>query len=475
MRAEPAGRTMAAMLPISHTDVPVLVVGAGPAGLATALELARHDIPFLLVERRSVLSSHPRATVVSLRAMELMRAWGLEDEVLSASVAVEPTMLETQTLATASAGTAIAVGYPTAAQSRMVSPVSPACVAQDELEPLLLAAVPEDRVALGTELSALRIGLGGVHAVLRDVRSGATRTIRARYVVGADGSRSVVRSAAGIALAGPDALMEGETTVFRAPLWDVIGERRHLLYWVTQPDAMSLFLPAGRDHRWLVGFAGRARGDVAELIRRAAGAPRLPVEIERSGRFSSTAQIAVRWRRDSVLLAGDAAHRVTPRGGTGLNLALQDGHDLGWRLGWVLRGWAGDELLDGYEAERRPVAEHRAARSADPNGSRVAAEFEVPLDVGGRIAHVWEDGRSTLDLLAPGLTLFTAHAEQPWDETAPRSAAPVTVRRVAPVTARALGAPAGGALLARSDGTPVAVLERPGSEVVDAREAALAA
>jgi 2-polyprenyl-6-methoxyphenol hydroxylase-like FAD-dependent oxidoreductase len=423
MRAEPAARTMAAMLPISPTEVPVLVVGAGPAGLATALELARHDIPFLLVERRSELSSHPRATVVSLRAMELIRAWGVEDDVLSASVAVEPTMLETETLATASAGTAIAVGYPTAAQSRMVSPVAPACVAQDELEPLLLAAVPEDRVAL----------------------------------------------------AGPDALMEGETTVFRAPLWDVIGTRRHLLYWVTQPDAMSLFLPAGRDDRWLVGFAGRADGEVAELIRRAAGAPRLPVEIERSGRFSSTAQIAVRWRRDAVLLAGDAAHRVTPRGGTGLNLALQDGHDLGWRLAWVLRGWAGDELLDGYEAERRPVAEHRAARSADPNGSRVAAELEVPLDVGGRIAHVWEDGRSTLDLLAPGLTLFTAHAEQPWDETAPRGSAPVTVRRVAPVTARALGAPAGGALLARSDGTPVAVLERPGSEVVDAREAALAA
>jgi 2-polyprenyl-6-methoxyphenol hydroxylase-like FAD-dependent oxidoreductase len=238
---------------------------------------------------------------------------------------------------------------------------------------------------------------------------------------------------------------------------------------------MALFLPAGRDDRWLVGFPGDDERKVVEQIRRAAGAPHLPVEIERSGRFSSTAQIAVRWRRDSVLLAGDAAHRVTPRGGTGLNLALQDGHDLGWRLGWVLRGWAGDVVLDGYEAERRPVAEHRAARSADPNGSRVAAELEVPLDVGGRIAHVWEDGRSTLDLLAPGLTLFTAHAGTSRADAAASSAAPVTVRRVAPVTARALGAPAGGALLARSDGTPVAVLEHPGSEVVDAREAALAA
>ena len=97
---------------------------------------------------------------------------------------------------------------------------------------------------------------------------------------------------------------------------------------------------------------------------------------------------------------------MTPRGGTGLNLALHDGYDLGWKLGWVLRGWAGPQLLDSYEAERRPVAEYTAARSADPGGSRRAAEHEVRADLGGRIAHVWAGERSTLDLLVPGLTLF---------------------------------------------------------------------
>ena len=178
--------------------------------------------------------------------------------------------------------------------------------------------------------------------------------------------------------------------------------------------------------------------------------PGLPVRVERSRRFSSAAQLAERFRAGPVLLAGDAAHRVTPRGGTGLNLALHDGFDLGWKLAWVARGWAGDALLDSYEAERRPVAEHAATRSADPGGSRRAPEQEVHADLGGRIPHVWTaGGRSTLDLLGPGLTLFTAH-DRP--EPPPAGRVPVTVRRIDPIAARAVGAGGGTAVLVRPDG-----------------------
>ena len=213
---------------------------------------------------------------------------------------------------------------------------------------------------------------------------------------------------------------------------------------------------------------------VAQLIRVGAGVPDLPVRVQRSRELSAAAQLAERWRNGGVFLAGDAAHRVTPRGGTGLNLALHDGYDLGWKLGWVLRGWAAPALLDSYEAERRPVAEYIAARSADPGGSRRTAEHEVRADLGARIAHVWTGERSTLDLLEPGLTLFAGRDESAWESAAAALATrvPVGVRLLDPIAARAVGAPGGSALLARSDGTPVGVLPA-GSDPVPSLRAAV--
>ena len=194
------------MNPANEQDAPVLIVGAGPAGLAAAIELSRHDIPSLLVERRTQLSSHPRATVLSLRSMELVRGWGLEPDVRARSVDVDWRLLLAETLADAAAGSALPVGYPSPEQSRMVSPTAPACVAQDDLEPLLLEhllTTPHSRIELGTELAGIFAGDGGARASLRDVRTGALRTVHARYVVAADGARSAVRRALGISMIGP--------------------------------------------------------------------------------------------------------------------------------------------------------------------------------------------------------------------------------------------------------------------------------
>ena len=128
---------------------------------------------------------------------------------------------------------------------------------------------------------------------------------------------------------------------------------------------------------------------LAALIGSAAGTAGLPVRIERVGSFSFAALVADRFREGDVFLAGDAAHRVTPRGGTGMNMAMQGAFALGWRLAWVLRGWAGPELLDGYERERRPIVEHNIERSTDPEGSRRDPGEELQMDLAGRIQHLW--------------------------------------------------------------------------------------
>ncbi len=465
-------------------DIPVLVVGAGPAGLASAIELARREVPVLLVERRTALSSHPRATGLSLRSMELIRGWGLERAVRAQGADVDASMLEADTLADAARGAAVQVGFPSREQSRMISPVAPACVAQDDVEPLLLAhlrARPSARVELGTAVTGVWAGAGGARVALRDVATGSLRQVHARYVVAADGARSTVRAAVGIAMQGAEDVMAGASTLIRAPLWDVVGDHRHLLYSVTRADAPSLFLPTGASDRWLFAAedAGAEAGDearIAELVRLGAGVPDLPVRVGRSRSFSAAAQLAERFRSGPVLLAGDAAHRVTPRGGTGLNVALHDGYDLGWKLGWTLRGWAAPGLLDSYEAERRPVAEHVAARSADPGGSRRPPEHEVHVDLGGRIPHVWSGGRSTLDLIGDGLTLFAGPDGVDWEAAAAGSAArvPVAVRRLEAVAARAVGAAGRAALLVRPDGVPAAALPA-GPDPAPALRAAVAA
>lgn len=461
-----------------HRVHPVVVVGAGPAGLTAAITLARQGLEVLLIERRTGAPQLPRATGISLRTMELVRSWGLQERVLAGGVDVELSMFELPSVPRAAEGRRIDVGFPTRQQAALLSPAAPACVPQDHLEAVLLehlGSLPSATIERGLEVVAVSSGATRVTLRLRDTRTGADRSLVAAHVVAADGGRSIVRTELGIQLAGGDALIQGVRAEFHAALWEQLGEHRHTVYSVTEPGAVGTLLPVGPDDRWIFGFdtASGATPEAREELRRrigaATGIPRSSLQLDRIDQFSSDAKLADTFTSGRIHLAGDAAHKITPRGATGLNTAIADGWDIGWRLGWVLRGWAPVSFLGTYEAERRPVARHNVDRSADPMGTRRAVAFELQVDLGGRIPHGWVDDpspsaggegregsrRSTLDLLGPGLTLFVgpdAHGRP----TAPVGTPPIRVAPLEGMTARALGLGRAGAALVRPDGIPVA-------------------
>ena len=464
-------------MPADPTNqVPVVIAGTGPAGLVAAVTLARNGVRSLLVERNQGLSPLPRATAVSTRTMELLRSWGLEDEVRAGQLDLSSTGAWAAETLTSPKGAELPLGVAGIEQAAAASPTTLAAVPQDHLEPVLLGqlqALGLTEIRFGTELTALDQDADGVTVVLRQRAGGAEQAVRAGYLVGADGAHSAVRRLLGIAMNGPDHLNEQLTVLFEAPLGEVVGDRRHGIYFIQHPEAGGVLVPNGAGDRWLYGrgwdpprerLEDYSDARLTGLIRTAAGVGDLPVRIVAKGAYSFAAQVAERYREGRAFLAGDAAQRMTPRGGMGMNTAVAEAHDLAWKLAWVLNGWAGPGLLDSYEAEWRPVGARRTARSAregaEPDGAEALAE-----DLNGRLPHAWLPSadahpRSTLDLLGPGLTLLTGPGPGAAAWTAAAAALetpfPLTVHTLDPATATALAVIPDGAILARPDAQVVA-------------------
>jgi putative polyketide hydroxylase len=452
--------------------VPVVIVGAGPAGLVAAVTLARQGIASLLVERNPGLSPLPRATAVSVRTMELLRSFGLEAEVRARQLELAAVgAWATRTLASPE-GALVPLGQPDFAEVATSSPTTPAAVPQDHLEPVLLRHLEGlglTEVRFGAQLVALDQDADGVTVVLRDSVTGTSRTVRAGYLVGADGAHSRTRALLGMAMDGPDHLVEQLTVLFEAPLGEVVGDRRYGIYFIQHPRAGGVLVPNGVGDRWLYGREWAPERESLEdytddrltgLIRTAAGVPDLPVRLVAKGAFSFAAQVAARYREGRAFLVGDAAQRMTPRGGMGMNTAIAEGHDLAWKLAWVLRGWAAPALLDTYEAEWRPIGSRRTARSAD-TGPRPSGHESLAEDLNARLPHAWlptgnGHPRSTLDLLGPGLTLLTGPIAEPWAAATTAPPYPFDVHPLDPSTATTLSIAPDGAVLVRPDAQIVA-------------------
>jgi 2-polyprenyl-6-methoxyphenol hydroxylase-like FAD-dependent oxidoreductase len=402
-----------------RTAYDVVVVGAGPAGLTTAVALSRHGVRPLVVERHAGTSIHARATGVSTRTVEILRSWGLQGALEAAAFDCEPAMARTHRVVDPPYEVA-SEGFPTPAQAHAVSPVAPVACPQDLLEPLLLAQLRErgGEVLFRTEVVGLAQDADGVTLRLRHRDTGAGWPVTAAYAVGADGPRSAVRGLAGIGTDELGRLGDYLAVHFRAQLTGRLPGRPYGIYSTDE----GVFVPAGRD-RWLHGRLlgpGETAADwtpqrCLAAVRAGTGVADLAARIDAVMPFRMAAAHARAYRSGRVFLVGDAAHTVTPVGGTGLNTAVHAGHNLGWKLAWVLRGWAAEDLLDTYEAERRPVGARVTARSLHFGSRTVEAALAADLD--GRAPHAWVDAArtvSTVDLFDGRLTVLTGRSGWGW-------------------------------------------------------------
>jgi 2-polyprenyl-6-methoxyphenol hydroxylase-like FAD-dependent oxidoreductase len=355
-------------VPSQTFDTPVLIVGAGPVGTVLALELARHEVPSIIVERTVAPSRHPKMDYVSGRSMELLRRLNLVDAVRSHGIdPSHPTNFRwTRDLDSPSI---MVWQHPSVAQLRDLYETINDGTAPAEPYQRLPGSVLEQvlREAVRAEpLIDLREGwtctevLGdgeGVVATVVDAASHTWHTIRARYLAGCDGARSTVRRCLSIGL---DRLGEPShhLSVYFSSSDPVL--RRHGRAFVTIGARGVTLVSRDEVNRWTASVPISTEDaitiDPVEVLRERLGVAIVIDEILSVSQWDAELSVADSYRKGNAFLVGDSAHQLHPTGGYGANTGIADAVDLGWKLAAMIGGWGGPRLVDSYEQERRPVA-----------------------------------------------------------------------------------------------------------------------
>ncbi|GAA5125924.1 FAD-dependent monooxygenase [Pseudonocardia adelaidensis] len=363
----------------------VLVVGGGPVGMALALDLAQRNVDCMVVDASDGKVRHPKVSTVGPRSMELFRRWGLAGEIRSAGWPGDHpldvawvTQVGGYEIYRFERGTA-----DTRPELRHTPEPDQICPAH-WLNPLLMRAVgtyPDGPLRLGHRVGGFEQDDDGVTASITDMTTAESFTVRASYLVACDGAASPIRTACGI-----DAPARHEAQVFRNILFRAPelprqlaaqGRRPAMVYFLMLSAALRYTLRS-LDGRDTFNMVVSGDDDPASLVEDAIAFD-TPTELLSDSTWHLTHRVADRYRHGRVLLAGDAAHTLSPSGGFGLNTGIGDAADLGWKLGAELSGWAGSGMLASYETERRPVA-LRSLEAANTNLRRTMNR-ELPADL----------------------------------------------------------------------------------------------
>lgn len=384
-----------------HSTVDVLVVGAGPFGLTTAIALAQQGVRVRVVSKAPWVANAPRAHIISQRTMEVFRDLGLEER--TSAVATPWSEMGDSVLAVSLTGPEIArmpswgAGFARHGDYVLNSPCEYLDIPQDRIEPVLVDEAGRQGVALTyrTELISFEQDEDGVTARLRHCLSGLEETVRASYLVGADGARSLVAETIGLPFEGHTNRAGTLYTQFRCDLSRYVGHRPSILHWFFNPDmgvgeiGLGMLRCTKAWTEWIMGWGFMVEDGVPEpsdeeliaQIRQLVGVPDLEIEIFNRSIWYVNQQYATEYSRGRVFCGGDATHRHPPSSGLGLNTCVQDAHNLAWKLAYAVKGYAGPGLLETYSEERAPVGRQIVLRA---NQSRLDyAEVRACLDTSG--------------------------------------------------------------------------------------------
>ena len=346
--------------------VPVLIVGAGPIGLALAGDLAWRGTASVVVERSDGLITQPKMDLLGPRTMEFCRRWGIAQDVRECPY--NPDMPQDNVWLQSLSGYEFGrepFPSPRDEQPPPQSPVKRERCPQDMFDPILrrwVETLPQASLRYQTEFLGFEQDETGVDATIRTA-GGTIERLRADYLVGADGGASTVRQILGIGMQGRPLLTYTTNVIFRCTdFWDLHRTRKGYRFifiglegtWGTLVaidghDRYRFSIVGDDKQRTITEDAARA------LIVRAMGKP-FDFDILSIVPWVRRELVADGYGQGRVYIAGDAAHLNSPTGAFGMNTGMQDSVDLGWKLDAVLKGWGGPNLLASYEAERRPVA-----------------------------------------------------------------------------------------------------------------------
>ncbi len=344
-----------------RTDV--LIVGAGLAGLSSAMFLGLHGVHSVVVERRRSTSTLPKARGQNPITMEALRVAGVAEAIHAAIPPGRPNI--TSVVSESMTGRVIHDHVANRPDFSRFSPERPGMASQAKTERAFAARARElgADIRFETSCESFEQDADGVQVVLRSLAADRLYRVSARYVIAADGIRGTLARKLGIGTHGHGLLTTATAVRFRADLSKIAGDSAMVVHYIQNPglpDGAGVLVSTDYRNEWVANMSAdpeRDEAGTAEIIRTMVGLPDLDFEVLDSITYDYAHRIADRFREGRVFLVGDAAHVMPPTGGQGGNAAVQDGYYLGWKLAAVVQGRAGPELLDSHDAERRPYTE----------------------------------------------------------------------------------------------------------------------